>query len=154
MTAGQPWLADGQATPELNAALRARVEQLLGEYGKVRDNLAAVREKLARTEGTARSADGGLQVTVGPRGELRGLQIDPRTYRRLSPSELAAEILRLSAEAADDAARHLEPVLAPFLPPGVSYQQVIAGQADAQSWAPPQDLGDWWSAMGIRPGPR
>ena len=52
------------ATPELNAALRARLEELLGEYGKVRGNLARMREKLAAAEGTASSPDGGLRVTV------------------------------------------------------------------------------------------
>ena len=116
------------------------MEQLLGEYDNVRANLARMRSRLAEVEGSARSADGGVELTVGPQGTLRALRIDPRTYRRLSPTELADEVVRLSGEALGDARRQLADVMAPFLPPGVAYEQVADGTVDPADWAPRQPL--------------
>lgn len=149
-SADSSWLAPGPATPELVSAMRARMEQLLGEYDSVRANLARLRSRLAEVEGSARSADGTIEVTVGSQGTLRALRIDPRAYRRLSPTELADEIVRLSGEAAGDARRQFADAMAPFLPPGVAYDQVADGSVDPADWAPRQPLtpasfDQWWS---------
>lgn len=130
--------------------MRARMEQLLGEYDNVRANLARLRSRMAEVKGSARSADGSIEVTVGPQGTLRALRIDPRAYRRLSPTELADEIVRLSGEAAGDARRQLADVMTPFLPAGVAYDQVADGTVDPADWAPRQPLtpatfDQWWS---------
>jgi DNA-binding protein YbaB len=130
--------------------MRARMEQLLGEYDSVRANLARLRSRMAEVEGSARSADGTIELTVGSQGTLRALRIDPRAYRRLSPTELADEIVRLSGEAAGDARRQFADVMAPFLPSGVAYDQVADGTVDPADWAPRQPLtpaafDQWWS---------
>lgn len=140
MEADPSWLPKGPVTPELVSAMRARMEQLLGEYDSVRANLARLRSRLAEVEGSARSADGIIEMTVGPQGTLRALRIDPRACRRLSPTELADEIVRLSGEAAADARRQLADAMAPFLPPGVAYEQVADGTVDPADWAPRQPL--------------
>jgi hypothetical protein len=147
------WLTSGPATPEMIGAMRARMEQLLGEYDKVRANLAAMRARMRDAEGSARSKDGGIELTVGPQGALRALTIDPRAYRKLSPTELAEEILRLSAAATADVRRQLRDVMAPFLPPGVSYEQVADGSVDPGEWAPERPLtaetfDQWWATFG------
>jgi DNA-binding protein YbaB len=134
--------------------MRARMEQLLGEYDNVRASLGRLRSRMAEVEGSARSADGGIELTVGPQGTLRALRIDPRAYRRLSPTELADEIVRLSGEAAGDARRQLAEVMAPFLPPGVAYEKVADGTVDPADWAPRQPLtpatfDDWWSRFRV-----
>lgn len=138
MTGELPRLTNGPATPEVNAALRARFEVLLDEYERIKDNASKLQRRLREAEATAASKDGAVKVTVGPRGDLRALQIDPRAYRRLSPSELAAEILELSGAAARDVQAQLEQVIAPFLPPDVTYQQVVDGEVDPASWRPSQ----------------
>ena len=138
MTAELPKLASGPATPEINAALRARLEVLLGEYERVKGEAAAMQQRLREAEGTAQSKDGAVRLTVGPRGDLRTLQIDPRAYRRLSPSELAGEILELSGQAARAVQAELEQVMAPFLPAGLTYRQVADGEVDPGGWRPSQ----------------
>lgn len=143
----------GPATPEVNAALRARLEQLLGEYDRMRGNLAGLQQRLASAHGEASSQDGSVRVTVGPRGELRALEIGPRAYRHLSPSELAAEIVRLSGEATASVTGQLQEVMAPFLPAGVSYADAAAGNADLSAWAPPkpvtsENFDEWISGLG------
>jgi len=147
------WLTAGPATPEMISAMRARMEQLLGEYDKVRANLAAMRSRIRAAEGSARSKDGGITLTVGPQGALRALAIEPRAYRNLSPTELAEEIVRLSAQATADVRRQLQAVMAPFLPTGVTYEQVADGSLDPGPWAPERPLtaenfDQWWRTFG------
>src|SRR6266851_8367447 len=126
------------ATPSANAALRARFEELLGEYDRVRANFAAMQQRLREARGEAKAQDGSVRVTVGPNGNLLSLTIEPRAYRRLSPSELAAEILELSGRAGRDVRGQLEEVMAPFLPKDVSYADVLEGRVDPAGWAPGQ----------------
>jgi|SRR5215472_1437251 len=129
-----PRLTSGPATPEINAALRARFEVLLDEYERIKDNASKLQRRLRDAEGAAASKDGAIRLTVGPRGDLRTLHIDPRAYRRLSPSELSAEILELSGAAAREVQAQLEQLVAPFLPPDLTYRQVADGEVDPASW--------------------
>jgi DNA-binding protein YbaB len=138
VTGELPRLTNGPATPEINAALRARFEVLLDEFERVKDNASKLQRRLHEAEGAAASKDGAVKLTVGPRGDLRTLHIDPRAYRRLSPSELATEILELSRAAARDVQAQLEQVIKPFLPPDLTYQQVADGEVDPGSWHPSQ----------------
>ena len=153
MTPELPGPAVGPASPAVNAALRARMEQLLSEYGRLRGNLAAMQQRLATATGEAKTTDSSVRLTVGPRGELRTLEITPRAYRQYSPSELAAEILALTRRATDDVQRQLAEVMAPFLPTGVSYADAVAGRVDPAAWAPRQPLtaetfDEWWPGFG------
>ncbi len=108
----------GPATPEVNAALRARLEHLITEYDHMRANLATLRERLAQAQGEASSEDGSVRVTVGPQGELRALDITPRAYRHLSPSELAAEIMRLTGKATERVREQMHEVMGLSCRPG------------------------------------
>lgn len=129
------------------------MEQLLTEYDRMRGNLAAMQQRLATALGEAKSHDGSVRLTVGPRGDLRTLEIEPRAYRQHSPSELAEEILALTKQATNDVQRQLEEVMAPFLPTGISYADVAAGKADPAAWALRRPLtsetfDEWWSGIG------
>lgn len=147
----------GPATPQANAVLRARLEHLITEYDRMRGNLATLRQRLAEARGDAKSEDGAVRVTVGPQGELRALEITPRAYRHLSPSELAAEIMRLTGNATESVREQMHEVMAPFLPAGVSYADVAAGNVDPATLTPSRPLtseamDDWLSALGQRAG--
>ncbi|MGH3273659.1 MAG: YbaB/EbfC family nucleoid-associated protein [Streptosporangiaceae bacterium] len=144
------------ATPEGNAALRLRVDELLGTYEKVRRNLDTLQQRMREASGEATSKDGAVSVRVGPQGNLRELRVEPKAYRRLSPSELAAEILELSRQATKDVQGRLERVMAPFLPKDMPYADVVAGQGDIASWMPKQPLtidtfDEWWAGIGQNP---
>jgi DNA-binding protein YbaB len=135
--------------------LRARLEHLITEYDHMRGNLATLRQRLATAQGEAKSEDGSVRVTVGPQGELRALEITPRAYRHLSPSELATEIMRLSGKATENVREQMQEVMAPFLPAGVSYADVATGKADPATLTPSRPLtseaaDEWLSALGQR----
>src|SRR5262249_50057880 len=104
--------------PQTNAALRARLEDLLGEYERLRHQAGAAQQRMRALTGSARSSDGAVTVGVDSRSRLTTLDIDAKAYRRLSPSQLAAEIQRLYEQASADVTRRAAEVMAPFLPAG------------------------------------
>ncbi|HEV2784647.1 MAG TPA: YbaB/EbfC family nucleoid-associated protein, partial [Actinophytocola sp.] len=95
---------------------RAQVEELLADYQRSREQLAAVHRALASVSASASSEDGAVTATVGPRGSLTGLVIDESAYRRYRPAELADLIVRTAAAAAGQAARSATELVAPVLP--------------------------------------
>lgn len=117
-------------SPTTNAALRARLDELLGEYDRLRKNMSDAQQRMKVMRGTASTSDGTVKVTVDFRGKLAGLDIEPRAYRRYSPSQLSEEILRLANAAAAQVTSDMAEVMAPFLPHGVSYADLMSGAAD------------------------
>jgi DNA-binding protein YbaB len=128
--------------PSTNAALRARLEGLLGEYEELRRRLDEAQRRMRALTAVARTDDGSVTVEVDSRSRLTRLEIDPRAYRRLSPSQLAAEIMRLHDKAAADVTHRAGEVMAPYLPAGASYEQILTGRADASTFLAEQPLTD------------
>jgi hypothetical protein len=124
------------ASPTVNAALRARLDELLGDYDDLRKGLARARDTMRTMRAAAASTDHTVVVTVDSRGRLAELRIEPRAYRRFSPSQLAGEIQRLAAEACAAVTGDLAEVMAPFLPGGISYHDLVSGDADPASVTP------------------
>jgi hypothetical protein len=140
------------ARSEANRALLARVEELLGTYQRLRSDIADARARAREVTGTAASPDGGVKVTVDRRGALTGLEIDARTYRRSSPTELSATILELTAEAGAKARRETAEIMRRFLPRDIPVEDIVDGTADI-STLPGRPLTDesfdeWWSGIG------
>jgi DNA-binding protein YbaB len=90
----------------------------------VRPTLGAVHDlyrtwdQVAAIEETAWSPDGYVTASVGARGELRDLVLDPRIYRDADADALATSIRDTVVEAARLARRQafdaLRPLLAPY----------------------------------------
>jgi DNA-binding protein YbaB len=135
---------------ETNAVLKARFEQLASTYERLRSRLADAQERMRAVQGEAADSAAGVRVTVGSRGQLVDLQIEPRAYRRLSPSELAEAIKTLTREAGENAAEEMQRIVGPLLPAGVRYADLAAGRADPTAWTgtgPVTDatFDDWWA---------
>ncbi|NUP48503.1 MAG: YbaB/EbfC family nucleoid-associated protein [Catenulispora sp.] len=131
-----------EASPAANAALRARLSELLDDYDRVRRDLGDAQARMKEMRGTARSADGTVVVTVDFRGTLTALEIGPRAYSRFAPSLLAEEILRLTAAARADVTGAMGEVMAPFLPQGLEYGALMDGSADMGRLSVPAPLDD------------
>jgi DNA-binding protein YbaB len=140
------------ARSEANRALLARVEELLGTYQRVRADVADARARAREVTGTAASPDGGVKVTVDQRGVLTGLEIDARTYRKSSPTELSATILELTAEAGAAARREMAQLMRPFLPRDLPFEDIIDGTADISALPgrplTEESFDQWWSGIG------
>jgi DNA-binding protein YbaB len=118
---------------------RADVEQLLAEYRRSREQLAAVHRALAAMSVTESSRDGAITVTVGAQGTLIGLSVHDETYRHYRPQRLADTIVQLTAAAAQRAVAQSARLLETVLPPGVDASALLAGTADLrpEEIAPP-----------------
>jgi DNA-binding protein YbaB len=145
-----------EASPAANAALRARLDELLGEYDRVRKNLTSAQSRMQSMTGTAETSDHAIKVTVDFRGNLTGLELAPRAYSRYSPTLLAEQILRLVKEASEQVTTEMAEVMAPFLPKGVSYADLVSGAADPSAVAFEKPLtndsfDEWRARFGGRP---
>ncbi|MCC5578080.1 YbaB/EbfC family nucleoid-associated protein [Microtetraspora sp. AC03309] len=75
----------------MSDAREAMIESLTEEYiraGPAREMYG----RLGELTVTSHSEDGMVTVTVGPRGQVRNIELDPRVYRKSSPSELSHSI--------------------------------------------------------------
>lgn len=84
---------------------------------RFRDGLLEVRRKLADVRATAESDDGLVEVTVGGRGELLELALDPRVYRNTDARALADDILATVRRAAGKARDQVYALTRDSLPP-------------------------------------
>ncbi|MFC8296667.1 YbaB/EbfC family nucleoid-associated protein [Micromonospora orduensis] len=95
---------------DANRELRARFDDVYGQYQQLRSNLDELRAKLAAVRVTRRSADGQVTVTVGARGELVAIELDPAVYQVRDAEALSrriTETVRAATTAAGDATRDL-----------------------------------------------
>jgi len=97
---------------------QAHIDELLERYREKRDQLQDLQAAIGEAGATVTTEDEMITVTVGPRGRLVGLEFNPRVYRRLSPSELAAAVLAAVGEARSQADGQVRAALAPMLPDG------------------------------------
>jgi DNA-binding protein YbaB len=100
---------------------------------QARDQIAALRR--AQEQATAltvsASSPGGLvRVEVGARGDLRSLILDASAYDSAPPEQLAQVIMGLTRDAAAEAGRQAQEIMAPLLPEGLS------PDGDINSWLP------------------
>jgi len=109
---------------------RAQVEDLLAGYRRSREQLGAVQRSLATVRETVISEDGQVAVTVSASGALVELRINDDAYRVLQPADLAALIVRTTAEATARVTRQASEVLAPVLPADSDPAALLRGSAD------------------------
>lgn len=117
-------------------AFEAEVSALAGE---INQQVARVREafgELSALEHTARSADGMVTVTVGRHGQLRGVELNPRAYRNLSPTQLADAIMRQANAATAAVSEQSRQLLDPLMPDGLPYEDVFGERVTLDAFFP------------------
>ncbi|TDE36146.1 YbaB/EbfC family DNA-binding protein [Nonomuraea mesophila] len=92
------------------------LEQLVQEVNQQTEQLKQMQDKMRDLSATSRSKDGMVSVTVGPQGEVRTIDLDPRVYRKLSPSELSASIVEQIGKAAGQVRGDMKELMEPFVP--------------------------------------
>ena len=120
--------------PPLEAdALRAYAEELRENFVRLQSESRALHDRARAVRVTERSPDGLVTVTVGARGELIRLDLDPRVLRR-SDSQAIALLITETAHRA--AARAQEEVIAIFEPlvPADQMRAELEGDLDSGLW--------------------
>ena len=109
---------------------RANVEDLLAEYRRSREQLAAVHRELTAIAESASDAEELVTVTVSARGTIVGLDIAEGAYRVYRPDQLARQIVLAAGMATTKAVRAAGRVLEPVLPVDSDPDALLRGTAD------------------------
>jgi DNA-binding protein YbaB len=93
----------------------AMLEELVKDVDQQTEQARALHQKMHDITGSAQSPDGLVTVTVGAQGDVRDLRFDPRTYRKLSPSELSETIVELISAATEKASTEVAELIRPLV---------------------------------------
>ncbi|GAA3714844.1 hypothetical protein GCM10022224_095600 [Nonomuraea antimicrobica] len=111
------------------------LEQLVQEVNQQTEQLKEMQRKARELSATATSEDGMVTVTVGPRGEVRTIEFDPRVYRRLSPSELSACVVEQIGHATRQVSAGMKELMEPFVP-DLPFDDLFGEGTDFESFLP------------------
>ncbi|WFF03034.1 YbaB/EbfC family nucleoid-associated protein [Micromonospora sp. WMMD964] len=122
-----------------NRELRARFDDVYGQYQQLRSGLDNLQTRLAELRVTRRSADGQVTATVGARGELIQVELASTVYRERDAAALGRKItetVHAAATAAVDATRDLVAESMPARSGSVEFLRTgdyaaLLGRADA-----------------------
>ncbi|MFC4529495.1 YbaB/EbfC family nucleoid-associated protein [Sphaerisporangium dianthi] len=98
------------------ADMRAYAEELRATFVRLQEEAPAMHKKARAVQVTEKSGDGLIAATVGARGDLIRLDIDPRVYRRPDSRELADSITETVQRAAAKAQEQVIEMFAPLIP--------------------------------------
>ncbi|MEU5907674.1 YbaB/EbfC family nucleoid-associated protein [Micromonospora sp. NPDC047527] len=101
-----------------NRELRARFDDVYGQYQQLRSDLDNLRTRLAELRVTRRSADGQVTATVGSRGELVSLDLTPAIYRDRDAAALSRKISETISAATAAATAATRDLVAETVPAG------------------------------------
>ncbi|MET8869998.1 YbaB/EbfC family nucleoid-associated protein [Nonomuraea sp. NPDC004580] len=115
------------------------LEQLVKEVNQQTEQLKQAQEKMRDLTATAKSRDGMVTVTVGPRGDVQAIEFDPRVYRKLSPSELSDSIMAQIKDATRQVSGDMRELMEPFTP-ALPFEDLFGSEAGADLFFPGSDL--------------
>jgi DNA-binding protein YbaB len=91
-------------------------------YAQLQRDLLALQKSIDEVSETAYSSDRTVAATVGPRGELKELVLDPRIYRKTDAKALAATITQTIWDATAAVTTRLVELTRPLLPADAAAQ--------------------------------
>ncbi|MEU7614726.1 YbaB/EbfC family nucleoid-associated protein [Micromonospora rifamycinica] len=103
---------------DANDALRARFDEVYGQYRRLRSGVDELRSELAELRVTERSDDGQVTATVGARGELISVELTGEVYHDRDHRALSGKITATVHRACSRAATATQELVAAHLPAG------------------------------------
>ncbi|TMR08417.1 YbaB/EbfC family nucleoid-associated protein [Nonomuraea turkmeniaca] len=98
------------------AGLQAYAEELRARFMRLQGDALALHERARAVRVTEKSRDGLVSATVGVRGDLVRLDIDPRVFRRPDARSLADVIVETVRRASVRAVDEVVEIFAPLVP--------------------------------------
>jgi DNA-binding protein YbaB len=105
------------ADRDANRALRARFDDVFGQYQRLRSGLDDVQRRLAEMRVSAESEGGLIKATVDARGQLAELKLDRRVYREMDNDRLGGEIVATVRKATARTTDEVRDLMSAYLPP-------------------------------------
>jgi len=127
------------ADRDANHALRARFDEVYGQYQRLRSGLDELQGKLAELRVTERSGDGQVTAVAGARGELIAVEVAPSVFHDRDAKALSRKITATVLRASATAVAATQELVAGYLPPGAPSVEflrtndfgALLGRADA-----------------------
>lgn len=107
-----------------------RLAQAMAELAATEAAVAAAEEELRDAAYTVRSRDRSVEVTVGPQGELTGVDFLQDRHRTMTAAQLSASVLEAAAAARDLMARRVKETLEPLTRPSRTVPELTGVDVD------------------------
>ncbi|MEV4059891.1 YbaB/EbfC family nucleoid-associated protein [Nonomuraea dietziae] len=117
-------------------AFRLAMEDMAREYNRQAAQLKQAYTQLREMKAVGKSGDGMVTVTVGPRGQVQNIELNPRVYGKLSPSELAHAILEQISAASGEVVERTKELMSPFVPEGLPYEEFFGDESSLDALLP------------------
>lgn len=122
--------------------LEKRLEKAMAELQAAQEAVARTERELRQASFTVLSSDRAVRATVGPQGELSGIEFLENKYRAMSPQELAASVLEAANAARLKMNRHVMKAMAPFTEPSSGIPELKGFEVDWERIFGPEVLVD------------
>ncbi|MEU5184401.1 YbaB/EbfC family nucleoid-associated protein [Streptomyces longwoodensis] len=122
--------------------LEKRLEKAMAELQAAQEAMARTERELRQASFAVLSSDRAVRATVGPQGELTGIEFLENKYRDMSPQELAASVLEAAAAARVKMNRHVMKAMAPFTEPSSNVPELKGFEVDWERIFGPEVLRD------------
>ncbi|MFJ7181835.1 YbaB/EbfC family nucleoid-associated protein [Streptomyces massasporeus] len=110
--------------------LEKRLEKAMAELHAAQEAVARTERELRQASFAVLSSDRAVRATVGPQGELTGIEFLDHKYRDMSPQELAASVLEAASAARLKMNRHVMKAMAPFAEPSSGVPELKGFELD------------------------
>ncbi|MGW6057936.1 YbaB/EbfC family nucleoid-associated protein [Streptomyces sp. NPDC055189] len=120
--------------------LEKRLEKAMAELRTAQEAVARTERELRQASFAVLSSDRAVRATVGPQGELTGIEFLENKYRDMSPQELAASVLEAAGAARLKMNRHVMKAMAPFAEPSSEVPELKGFELDWERMFGPEVL--------------
>ncbi|MGW6026511.1 YbaB/EbfC family nucleoid-associated protein [Streptomyces sp. NPDC055099] len=120
--------------------LEKRLEKAMAELRTAQEAIARTERELRQASFAVLSSDRAVRATVGPQGELTGIEFLENKYRDMSPQELAASVLEAAGAARLKMNRHVMKAMAPFTEPSSEVPELKGFELDWEKMFGPEVL--------------
>ncbi|MFD7707153.1 YbaB/EbfC family nucleoid-associated protein [Streptomyces sp. NPDC059785] len=122
--------------------MEKRLEKAMAELHQAQEALARTERELRQASFAVLSSDRAVRATVGPQGELSGIEFLENKYRDMSPQELAASVLEAANAARVKMNRHVMKAMMPFTEPSSNVPELKGFELDWERVFGPEVLRD------------
>ncbi|MFJ2262578.1 YbaB/EbfC family nucleoid-associated protein [Streptomyces sp. NPDC087844] len=110
--------------------LEKRLEKAMAELQAAQEAVARTERELRQASFAVLSSDRAVRATVGPQGELTGIEFLENKYRDMSHQELSASVLEAANAARLKMNKHVMKAMAPFTEPSADVPELKGFELD------------------------
>ncbi|MEV5541679.1 YbaB/EbfC family nucleoid-associated protein [Saccharopolyspora shandongensis] len=125
----------------MSYSFQDKLEQILAEYQRNRENLDSVQARMAEASSTATAPRNIVSATVDIHGQVTAVAFPTNAYKNMAPAELANAVRDTVRKAQQMAREEMVGLMEPMMPEGMSMGGAEPGKIDIDRLFPknPED---------------